>query len=890
MSDQRIYTVGGTVQAGGGLYISRDVDRELLDLCSAGEFAYILTSRQLGKSSLMVRTAEQLDQEGIRSVIIDLNQIGTQVTAEGWYLGILTRIEDELMLDTDVLSWWTERGHLSVTQRMTQFFQEVLLAEVGTQVVIFVDEIDSTLSLPFTDDFYAAIRFMYNARATVTEFRRLSFVLIGVATPSDLIADPQRTPFNIGRRVDLTDFTYEEAVPLAEGLSLSPDDAKDALRSVLKWTGGHPYLTQRLCSVIAARDGDHWSETGVDSAVADAFFGEMSDQDNNLQFVRDMLTRRAHDTVSVLSTYRDIRKGKKPVPDEEQSEVKSHLKLSGVVRRDTNALVVRNPIYEKVFDERWIREHFPLNWIKRLPREWRVAIGFIVVLLIISAVAAIVTTRQAVIADEQRKVAVAAQAEAERQAVIADEQREAAVAAQAEAERQAAIADEQREAAVAAQAEAERLANIADEQEQLADEARAEAEQQALIAEEERKRAEEALVLVERQTGIADSRELAARAISMSDSQLDVALLLSVEALQKFNTMEARGSLLTSILQPEPRLIRFLTGHSALVWDVTFSPDGKTLASGSDDNTIVLWDVESGQMLGEPLRGHDDSVWSVSFSPDGKTLASGSGDDTIVLWDVESGQMLGKPLRGHSGSVWSVSFSPDGKTLVSGSSDSTIILWDVESSQMLGEPLRGHSDSVWSVSFSPDGKTLASGSSDNAIVLWDVGSGQMVGEPLRGLSAVISVSFSPDGKTLASGGNDGTIILWDVESGQMLGEPLRGHISGLRSVSFSPDGKTLASGGRDSTIILWDVESGQMLGEPLRGHGGSVRSVSFSPDGKTLASGSLDNTIIFWDVDIESWKARACGIANRNLTQSEWAQFVGDEPYRNTCPDPPKGR
>ena len=151
----------------------------------------------------MVRTAEQLDQEGIRSVIIDLNQIGTQVTAEGWYLGILTRIEDELMLDTDVLSWWTEGGHLSVTQRMTQFFQEVLLAEVGTQVVIFVDEIDSTLSLPFTDDFYAAIRFMYNARATVTEFRRLSFVLIGVATPSDLIADPQRTPFNIGRRVDL---------------------------------------------------------------------------------------------------------------------------------------------------------------------------------------------------------------------------------------------------------------------------------------------------------------------------------------------------------------------------------------------------------------------------------------------------------------------------------------------------------------------------------------------------------------------------------------------------------------------------------------------------------------------------------------------------------------
>jgi hypothetical protein len=138
----------------------------------------------MGKSSLMVRTAERLAHNGIRSVIIDLTQIGVQVTAEQWYLGLLSAIEESLMPKTDIVSWWQADAHLSVTQRLTKFFQEVLLAEVAEPVVIFVDEIDSTLSLAFTDDFFAAIRYLYNARAHVPEFQRLSFVLIGVVTPA----------------------------------------------------------------------------------------------------------------------------------------------------------------------------------------------------------------------------------------------------------------------------------------------------------------------------------------------------------------------------------------------------------------------------------------------------------------------------------------------------------------------------------------------------------------------------------------------------------------------------------------------------------------------------------------------------------------------------------
>lgn len=357
-----VFTTGGTVQAGGGTYLPRRADADLLALCRQSQFAYVLTARQMGKSSLMVRTVERLSEENIRAVMIDLTQIGTQVTPEQWYLGLLAIIEEQLQLNADAVAWWQANAHLGFTQRLTNFFQEVLLKEIAEPVVIFVDEIDTTLSLDFTDDFYAAIRYLYNARATTPDFKRLSFVLIGVATPGDLIRDRQRTPFNIGQRVDLTDFTFEEVLPLAAGLNLPPDEAQQASSWVFKWTNGHPYLTQRLFLVLAEQGQSLWTESDVDNVVAATFFGEMSERDNNLQFVRDMLLERAPNVEGVLTTYQDVISGKGPVPDEEQSIVKSHLKLSGVLKRAGGKLLMRNRIYEKVFNEHWVRDNLRKSW------------------------------------------------------------------------------------------------------------------------------------------------------------------------------------------------------------------------------------------------------------------------------------------------------------------------------------------------------------------------------------------------------------------------------------------------------------------------------------------------------------------------------------------------
>ena len=300
MSDISLYTVGGTIPTEGRIYIQRQADDELVALCRAGTLAYVLSTRQVGKSSLMVRTAQKLEAEGTRCALVDLSLLGTEFEGAEWYLGLLSMIDEHLELSTDLERWWEDHAHLSGTQRLVNFFQKVIIEEISAPIVIFLDEIDCTLSLPFTSDFFAAIRALYNARAQVPALKRLTFVLIGVATPSDLISDPKRTPFNIGQRVELTDFTLDEAAPLAEGFALPADQAQQVLAWSLKWTGGHPYLTQRLCVTLLEQPNALTQglsrgtrESQVDQVVASGFFGEKAQQDSNLRFVRGMLTERA---------------------------------------------------------------------------------------------------------------------------------------------------------------------------------------------------------------------------------------------------------------------------------------------------------------------------------------------------------------------------------------------------------------------------------------------------------------------------------------------------------------------------------------------------------------------------------------------------------------------
>ncbi|NMG20270.1 serine/threonine-protein kinase [Brasilonema bromeliae] len=308
-------------------------------------------------------------------------------------------------------------------------------------------------------------------------------------------------------------------------------------------------------------------------------------------------------------------------------------------------------------------------------------------------------------------------------------------------------------------------------------------------------------------------------------------------------------------------LTRTLTGHSNSVSSVAISPDGKTLASGSDDKTIKLWNLVTGEQI-RTLTEHSSPVNSVAISPDGNTLVSGSDDRTIKLWNPATGEQI-RTFRGHTGYVNFVAISPDSKTFASGSSHKTIKLWNLTTGKQI-RTLTGHFKSVdsvalpviirpqslepdkqqvISVAISPDGKTLASGSYDNTIERWNL----ETGEPIRTLtghsSQVNSVAISPDGKTLASGSGDKTIKLWNLTTGEQI-RTLTGHSDWVSSVAISPDGKTLASGSWDNTIKLWNLTTGEQI-RTLTGHFNRVYSVAFSPDGKTIASSSY-NTIKIW--------------------------------------------
>ncbi|CCA69814.1 related to WD40-repeat protein (notchless protein) [Serendipita indica DSM 11827] len=292
-----------------------------------------------------------------------------------------------------------------------------------------------------------------------------------------------------------------------------------------------------------------------------------------------------------------------------------------------------------------------------------------------------------------------------------------------------------------------------------------------------------------------------------------------------------------------------LRGHTSSVRGVAFSPDGSRIISGSSDSTIRVWDAETGQTLGEPLRGHNkSSVNAVAFSPDGSRFVSGSWDNTLRLWDAETAKPLGEPLEGHEDSVNAVAFSPDASRIASASWDKAIRLWDANTGQPLGEPLRGHKGWVNAVAFSEDGSRIVSGSSDQTIQLWDVETGQPLGLPLTGHnSPVNTVVFSPDGSRIVSGALDGTIRLWDGKDVQPLGELLRGHTSSVNAIAFSPDGSTFITGSWDRTIRLWNAATGQPVGEPLTGHTHWVNALAFSPDGSRIISGSSDKTIRIWD-------------------------------------------
>jgi hypothetical protein len=353
------YVTGGTLKRGAACYVERQADTDLYNKLVNRTLCYVLTTRQTGKSSLMVRTAERLRDTGIKVAVLDLTAFGQNLTAEQWYDGLIARVGQQLHLERVIENFWVENERVAPLLRWIRAIREVILTSSSRPIVIFIDEIDAVRSLPFsTDEFFAGIRQFHNGRSEDPELERVTFCLLGVAKPSDLITNPNTTPFNIGERIELSDFTDQEALTLVRGLRRRDREARLLLSSVLWWTGGHPYLTQRLCRAVA-EDRTITADTGVDQLCETLFLTSRAQlTDDNLVFVRERVLAPEEDRLALLDLYARVRSRELIVADETDPVV-STLRLSGIVRVIDGCLYVRNQIYDRVFDQQWIESNIP---------------------------------------------------------------------------------------------------------------------------------------------------------------------------------------------------------------------------------------------------------------------------------------------------------------------------------------------------------------------------------------------------------------------------------------------------------------------------------------------------------------------------------------------------
>jgi len=353
------YSVGGSLEKTAPSYVVRQADEMLYQAIKAGTFSYVLNARQMGKSSLRVRTMQKLQAEGIACAVIDMSAIGSHgITATEWYLGVIRRLCRGFGLRVNVLEWWNEYEALTPPQKLEKFIENTLASEVSTPAVIFIDEIDSITHLDFRDDFFALIRSFYERRASNLDFQRLAVVMLGVALPFALVEDEQKSPFRLGQAIGLEMLQFSDAAPLIAGLCEKADCPEKLLKSIFDWTNGQPFLTQKLCHQVAQAAGlvkagqeADFVEQIVHSKII--LNWEIQDRPEHLMTIRDRILRSKRQSIQMLHLYQKVlQKGQ--ISAATQSYIQQELLLSGLVRQHEGFLQVSCRIYRIVFDEKWI--------------------------------------------------------------------------------------------------------------------------------------------------------------------------------------------------------------------------------------------------------------------------------------------------------------------------------------------------------------------------------------------------------------------------------------------------------------------------------------------------------------------------------------------------------